>query len=100
MEKSIFEEMTEENNIGQVEETTTLESKKIDFDLSILKTKTGEGSIETYIEHPLNFNKSKGMAQMIRGLTGLFGALDLALIDIFVGLMQISKDKKVGANID
>lgn len=64
------------------------------FDLGFLTTKTGEGSIDYYIDHPLNFNKGKGMAQVIRGFTGLFGALDLAVIDILVGMLQFSKEKK------
>lgn len=72
------------------------EKEKVSFDMGFLTTKTGEGSIADYQDHPLNYNKSKGMAQIIRGFTGLFGALDLAIIDILVGALQISKEKKVG----
>jgi hypothetical protein len=59
-----------------------------------MKAKTGEGSIEDYLEHPLNFNKSNAIARMIRGATGLLGALDLAIIDIGVGLLEFLKGKK------
>lgn len=61
-----------------------------------LKAKTGAGAIENYIEHPLNFGKSKALAQIIRGLTGMWGALDYAIIDIVMGALNFAKGK--GAN--
>lgn len=105
MDKSILEEITspatEQMNENyspareEMNENYSPVPKGLGIDLSILKTKTGEGGIENYQDHPLNFNKSKGMAQMIRGFTGLFGALDLAIIDIIVGFLQVAKEKKV-----
>lgn len=62
--------------------------------LEFLKAKTGEGSIEQYIDHPLNMSKSQGLARVIRGFTGLLGALDLAIIDIIVGILEFSKERK------
>ncbi len=85
---------TEENTQEEMTQEVT-EKQKLNFDLSFLQAKTGAGSIEDYIEHPMNIGKSKGMAQLIRGFTGLFGALDLAIIDIVVGMMQFTKEKKV-----
>jgi hypothetical protein len=61
---------------------------------SILTTKTGEGTIEKYQDHPLNFNKSGGIAQILRGLTGFMGALDLAVIDIGMGIFRVMQDRK------
>lgn len=102
-DKSILEEINEVEN-PEVVQAPTEESpgespggRGIGIDLGFLKTKTGENSIDYYIEHPLNFSQSKGLAQMIRGFTGLFGALDLAVIDIVLGFMQIAKEKKVVA---
>lgn len=68
--------------------------EKFQFDTSFLMTKTGPNTIEDYIDHPLNFNESKGLAQVLRGATGLFGALDLAIIDIIVGILQFAKERK------
>lgn len=65
------------------------------FDFSILMTPTGEGAIEDYLDHPLNFNKSHGMAQILRGLTGIVGDLKLAIIDIGLGTLRLFKEKKV-----
>ena len=96
---SIIEDINEvASETEKTEEEMThnvTEKQKLNFDLSFLQAKTGAGSIEDYIEHPMNIGKSKGMAQLIRGFTGLFGALDLAIIDITVGLMQFTKEKKV-----
>lgn len=67
------------------------------FDLSFLKTPTGDGSIEERIDHPLNFFKSKGLAQMIRGFEGFAGNLKLAIVDIVMGAFQFMKEKKTNA---
>ena len=66
------------------------------IDLGILKAQTGEGEIEEYINHPLNINKSKSLAHVIRGLTGMFGSLKYAIIDIVMGIIQYLKEKKGG----
>lgn len=63
-------------------------------DLSFLKAKTGDGSVEDYMNHPLNLKQSRGSAQMIRGFTGLFGALDLAVVDITLGAFELAKEKR------
>ena len=62
-----------------------------------LKTPTGPGGIESYINHPLNAKSSRGVAQMLRGFTGLFGALDLAVIDIALGGFAVMQEKKAVA---
>lgn len=62
----------------------------------ILTAETGEGSIGDYIDHPLNFLKSKGLAQVLRGFTGIFGTLSLAIIDIALGGLQFTKERKQG----
>lgn len=66
------------------------------IDLSWIRAKTGPGSIEDYINHPLNGTGSRGVAQILRGATGLAGDLDLALIDIGLGLVEVIKEKRVG----
>jgi hypothetical protein len=60
----------------------------------ILTAETGEGSIGDYIEHPMNFNNSKGLARILRGLTGIIGNLSLAIIDIGLGVLEFSKENK------
>ncbi len=61
---------------------------------SWLRSETGEGSVEDYVEHPMNFNKSKSVARMLRGLTGIMGNLRLAVIDIVMGGMEFAKERK------
>lgn len=70
------------------------EQRGIGIDLSVLKTETGEGSVEDYLEHTLNFNSSKGMARVLRGLTGMMGSLNFALVDIVVGTLDLMKSSK------
>lgn len=64
------------------------------IDLSFLKAKTGEGSIEDYLDHPLNWNGGRPAAQIIRGFTGLFGSLEYALVDIALGVFRLSKARR------
>lgn len=65
------------------------------FDLlGWLKSPTGEGDVSTYMQHPLNFLRTEGNAQLIRGLTGLLGNLNLAIVDIVLGGMRIVTETK------
>lgn len=59
----------------------------------ILTSETGEGSIEDYIDHPMNFKKSQGIAQILRGVTGLGANLRLAIVDIGFGALRFSKER-------
>lgn len=67
------------------------------LDFSWIRAKTGPGTIESYLDHPLNTSSSKGVAQMLRGATGLFGALDLAIIDIGLGAVEVLRERKGAA---
>jgi hypothetical protein len=60
-----------------------------------LKARTGAGSVESYINHPLNFNESKPVARILRGLTGMFNELDYAVVDIVLGVLGMSKKAPV-----
>lgn len=63
------------------------------FDLwSFLKKETGEGEIDDYINHPFNYRGSRAFAQVLRGLSGYFGSMRYALIDIVSGAMNFSKE--------
>lgn len=94
MEKSLNEVVSKElgENIEEVQVVEEVNPRNSFFD--ILKTPTGEGSIDDYIDKPLNFDNSKGLAQVLRGLTGLLGALDFALVDIVVGAFRWSEERK------
>lgn len=67
-------------------------------DLSFLLAKTGPGAVEEYIEHPLNFDGEKSTARILRGLTGIAGELDYALIDIGLGCLEKIKEKRAPKN--
>lgn len=76
---------------GAIEEPT---KPSFGIDLSFLTKETGDGEIEDYLTHPMNFKKSVGMAQIIRGITGLVGSsLKYALLDITMGLFRMQREK-------
>jgi len=56
--------------------------------LQFLFTKTGPGTVESYLENPFCFKRSLGLAQVLRGLSGFLGGLDYALVDVAVGLFR------------
>ena len=97
--KTILEMGMEEDQAEKIEfegmDYEQENNNKSNFFENMLKSETGEGGIEDYIQHPINFNNSKGMAQTIRGLTGLIGNLKLAVIDIFAGVLNMYKENKV-----
>lgn len=67
--------------------------------LSILKAPTGEGAVEDYMDEPLNFDKTKSTARLLRGFTGLLGSLNLAIIDIIIGMLEKVKERKSNASV-
>jgi hypothetical protein len=77
-----------EINTDKIIENTSIGGNPI---LNFLKSKTGSGSIESYNDHPLNFKNNHFLSQVIRGLTGLIGSLDLALVDIIIGTIGYFK---------
>lgn len=94
--KAIFEDMEAEQGTPAVDDVA--DGLKIDF--SFLMAKTGQGSISEYIDHPLNRKQSEGMAQALRGFTGMFGALDYAVVDIVIGGFKVMQENKRAGNAD
>jgi hypothetical protein len=97
-----IEDMIDKNEVhpGEVQrEEVAPEQNTAGFnlDLSFLKTPTGEGELYEYMNHTLNFNQSKGMARIIRGLTGFLGNMNFAIVDIFIGVLEFAKPKKAVA---
>lgn len=86
------------DTINDTQEDREEESTSRIFNLSILKSETGEGSIESYLDHPLNFQRSLSLARIIRGLSGIIGNLNLAIIDIVIGLLEFFKGRKAMPN--
>ena len=58
---------------------------KKSFSKKIFDIPTGKGSVEEYDEHPLNFTRTRGMSHILRGVTGILGDLNKAIVDIVVG---------------
>jgi hypothetical protein len=55
----------------------------------LITAETGEGPISNYRNHPINFTGDDGGARLARGLTGLFENLNLAIVDLLVGAVQL-----------
>jgi hypothetical protein len=55
----------------------------------LITAETGEGPISSYRNHPINFTGDDGGARLARGLTGLFENLNLAVVDLVVGAVQV-----------
>lgn len=66
--------------------------------MTILKRKTGAGDVEDYLSHPLNYNGSMPLARILRGVTGLLGATDVAIADIMIGLLQLLTQRSWNKN--
>lgn len=68
------------------------------IDFSFLMRETGPGPIEDYLDHPLNAKRSRGLAQVLRGATGLFGeGLRAALADIVIGGISFMHERRLEA---
>lgn len=65
-------------------------------DFSFLLSSTGPGPIENYLDHPFNSHSSKGTARILRGLTGMMGNLDYAIVDILMGSVEVYQEGHKG----
>lgn len=55
--------------------------------------------VEQFLDHPLNIVRSRGLAQALRGFTAMFGSLNYAVIDIFVGLFSFTREQRPMAGV-
>ncbi len=89
---SILEESMQNNDAVEVSETPTPVSQVSIYETirGLLQIPTGVGSLEEYINSPLNFDGSEGLARILRGLAGFIGAdvVRSAVVDIIFGLIQ------------
>lgn len=84
--------------VGAVEEPEEQVGGGLGIDFGFLLKPTGDGPIENYLDHPLNGKRSRGLAQALRGATGLFGeGLRAALADLVFGVMEYMRERKVEA---
>jgi hypothetical protein len=101
---SMYDEMNEVKEVaGYVDDVPLQEGlatgiapagNRFGLDLSFLKSETGQGDLADYVFHPLNFNNSKPVARILRGVTGLFGNVNLAIADIMIGIFEMNSKKK------
>lgn len=63
-------------------------------DMSFILAPTGDGPVEEYIDHPMNIKGSRGSARILRGLTGMLGQLNYAIVDIALGTIEVMKEGK------
>jgi hypothetical protein len=87
-EKVMFDEVAS-GGVGPVEEKGS-----IGIDFGFLLAKTGDGPISEYLNHPLNSKNSEGVAQILRGFTGIFGSLDYGIIDVALGSIKVAQERK------
>ena len=77
---------------AQAESEFAAEGPGLREKLSFLFVNTGPGPIGSYVDHPLNFSRSEGLAQIIRGLTGFLGSLEYAVVDLVIGFIRWRAD--------
>lgn len=91
------EEIKQNETIGQPAEETLNANHGFNMSwLNIFKAQSIDRPVEEYTEHALNFDKKKSTGRIIRGLEGFLGALNYAIIDIVMGLVEKSREKKAG----
>jgi hypothetical protein len=67
---------------------------------NMLKSETGEGTILSYNNHPLNIKNDKNISQIIRGLSGILGSLNYAILDIILGCFGLVKEQNETQDVD
>jgi hypothetical protein len=66
----------------------------VKFDIfSKLLSISPEKPIEEYINHPLNYDSKTSTGRIIRGMEGILGALNYAIVDMILGLVEKWKER-------
>lgn len=80
---------------GEYDQEIVNDNRRAELLKKLLTTETGPGPLTDYIDHPMNFNKSNGLAKILRGISGFLGgnSLRLAVLDIVMGVLEFSKEK-------
>lgn len=86
---TIAEEMEQEELEQETRPTPTESERRSPGWLEWLRSEPGPGDVESYRQHPLNWDGSYEVGQVLRGLTGLLGNLRLAVVDILVGGLRL-----------
>lgn len=63
----------------------------------LVSAETGDGELAEYTSHPLNVTGEAWNARLARGVTGLFGNLRLAVVDIAMAVVEMWWNKRRGA---
>lgn len=84
------EEETASKKDKAVEESKNLQKKLKD----ILTTEALEDDIDDYVDHSLNIPEDRGIGRALRGVEAIVGDLNLAVIDIILGIGEYSKNQK------
>lgn len=63
----------------------------------LVSAETGAGELADYTSHPLNITGEPWNARLARGVTGLFGDLRLAVVDIIMAVVEMWWSKRRGA---
>jgi hypothetical protein len=88
------EETQKENPINGYPNESVNNEKSESWIMKMLKSETGEGTIQSYSNHPLNTKNNDYISQIIRGLTGMLGSLNFAILDIILGTFGLAKESK------
>lgn len=75
-----------ENTSEQVETKEVEDSSKSITD--VILAKSPEHSLDHYQDHPVDFDGEESTWRILRGLEGMLGSLNYALVDIAIGSYQ------------
>ena len=91
---TIRDELLDENS----EEDEEDKVKEVPLWKRTLFAQSTDKPLVEYLSHPLNFDSRESTSRIIKGLEGIIGNLDVALVDIIVGfaqkLMELGKKRE------
>jgi len=92
-----MKDLVNEEAVKIIEEPTPVMPKSKSFDImKVLMRPAKDEPLDSYLTHPLNFDKTESTAKIVRGLEGLMGNLNLAIMDIVAGVIEkVQKKPKV-----
>lgn len=104
MSESILDEIKANVNASTVAPSVEFDAEMVEQKTDvfgwipkIFKAKSSDKPIEEFTQHPFNYDKKNSTGRIIRGLEGLLGALNYAIVDLIMGFVEKWKEGKDGA---
>ncbi|MBX6773022.1 MAG: hypothetical protein IRY83_14935 [Chloroflexi bacterium] len=93
-ERTIADEMEDEGSARVEDAGDRAPTDRTPWWARVLKAPARTDDLAGYLSHPLNPSGTPAGARIARGLSAMFGGLELAVVDLMLGVLQLIAERR------